>query len=106
MASTGIREVLLSTLGFERISWITDLFPPFFLVLASLERTKCSWRERSHCDLRFCRAGTATVDLGVGFLVWSVLFLGKEFRLSLSWSVRVRTMKRVRVRSPLVFEVS
>src|SRR4051812_39826559 len=38
MASTGRWGAFLSTLGLDKISWITDLFPPFFLVLASLDK--------------------------------------------------------------------
>src|SRR3954466_168116 len=39
MASTNRGCASLSMLGLDRIAWITGLFPPFFLVLGSLDKT-------------------------------------------------------------------
>src|SRR3954471_5183033 len=65
------------TLGLGRISWITDLFPPFFLVLASLD----SMWARELCSRGICSTSalanffilsltSARYSASTSFLAW------------------------------------
>src|SRR3954467_10456997 len=77
MASSGRGCASLFMLGLDRISWITDLFPPFFLVLASLDKTSarelCS---RGMCStsafakLRILFLTSVRYSTGTSFFAW------------------------------------